>query len=214
MDRQPDCGTRPTLFCRICWGLAIRFRIALPPSSLPSESSQDILLLTARRVIPLGIAALHTDQTDFLANHYYGLTHFQIGSIDKIELRIRVNNAPDQQDFSTQEHNRYDKLHQAAQAGEATFLMEALTPDARNQWQPIVAIKLLEELAIEQNALEFWPFRSAQNIVPRGFINFLRPIPYVFSQYARAVVPHSKSMQPTRKKRTIKTQRISPVQVE
>ena len=70
----------------------------------------------------------------------------------------------------------------AALAAEHGAALKAM-PEAR--WLPLVDIHLVKKLDIEQSALKFWPFRTGQDMVPQGFIHYLRPAPYFFSQMVR-----------------------------
>jgi hypothetical protein len=174
---RSDRGTLPDVL-----GLAIRFNVDPKAPYMAQDSSQDLLLVTAKNLLMLPLAMVRTNQRDFLANVYYGMARFEVGDRSNVQLRM----VPINQSGNSSE-DRYDKLREAVANGDTVFQLEmAAQPDPR-RWIPLVRVYLQSEVTVDDRATQFWPFRTGQGIRPQGFVQFLRPVPYLASQWARSV---------------------------
>lgn len=162
-------------------GLAIRFNADPNADFGPQENSQDLLTATMKSLLTLPLAALMSNQEDFLANTYHGAGKYEISDKDGMRLRI----TPLQQPGSSGT-DRYDRIRNAVAGGEVVFQLETSTSPNSAQWFPLVKIRLQSEVKIDEDKVMFWPFRG-QNIRPQGFVQFTRPVPYLASQWARQV---------------------------
>jgi hypothetical protein len=161
-------------------GFAIRFNTDAAADFEPQHDSQDLLLATSRRLITLPLAPLMTNQRDFLANNYYGMARFELAEQPNMILRIK----PLTQSASSNK-NRYDKIRDAVTSGDVDFLLEAASKSDPNNWFALVRIRLQTEVDLDDRMVKFWPFLIGQDIRPQGFTQFMRPIPYLSSQWAR-----------------------------
>ncbi|PRP95242.1 hypothetical protein [Enhygromyxa salina] len=161
-------------------GFAVRFNVAPDSDYMAQESSQDLLLVTSKSVLMLPIAPFRTNQRDFLANVYHGMAKFEIA--DQPDMRLRL--VPLSQSENSSE-GRFTKISEAVASGDVVFQLEAAAQPRSKQWFPLVRIYLQEEVTVDDRCTAFWPFRTGQNIRPQGFVQYLRPIPYLSSQWAR-----------------------------
>jgi hypothetical protein len=137
-------------------------------------------MVTARNVLTLPIAALKTDQNDFLANFYYGMGCYELADQPRMLLRL----TPLRQSGSSGE-DRYEMIRELVATDEVAFLLETASVSEPDQWFPLVRIRLISEVKIDDRKMSFWPFYTGQDIRPQGFIQYMRPVPYLSSQWAR-----------------------------
>jgi hypothetical protein len=163
-------------------GFTIRFNVDDSAMILAQESSQDLLMVTSRSLLTLPIAALRTNQRDFLDNVYHGMAKFEIADVRNMRLRIVPLTPPQDSDA-----DRYTKIRDAVADGDAVFQLEAASRSNPDQWIRLVQIHLQTEVTVDEHATMFWPFRAGQGIRPQGFVQFMRPVPYLLSQYARSM---------------------------
>ncbi len=178
---RTDRGVLPDLL-----GLAVRFNLPADfgdMGDMAQDSSQDLLLVTSKSVWTLPLAVLTTNRRDFTANVYYGMAKFELA--DSTDMQLRV--VPLNQSVGSGA-DRYAKIRDAVANAEVVFRLEIAARSNPDQWIPLVRIRLTSEVALDDDAVAFWPFRTGQNIRPQGFIQFLRPVPYLASQWARGVV--------------------------
>jgi hypothetical protein len=172
-------------------GFAVRFgELGMERASLttPARGDQDLLFVTSRRLWTLPLAFFTTDQHDFLRNDYYALTPFEVEGVGRVELRISPRRV------AAEGNSRRARLASAVERGEAVFTLEVSMLDQPDRaWRPVVEIQLTEKADVDQTALRFSPFRDGRGIVPRGFVNAMRPAVYAASQYAR---PKYSSIEP------------------
>jgi hypothetical protein len=174
---RSDRGTLPDVL-----GFAIRFNVAPLARFMAQDSSQDLLLVTSKRVLTLPIALFRTNQRDFLANVFHGMAKFEVGDRPNMRLRIVPLNHS-----GNSGADRYAKLREAVANQDAVFQLEAAAPSDPRRWIPLVRIHLQSEATIDDRTTRFWPFRTGQGIKPQGFVQFMRPVPYLASQWARGV---------------------------
>jgi hypothetical protein len=58
------------------------------------------------------------------------------------------------------------------------------SPFAR-RWQPLLDVRLLAPVDVDQSALRFSPFNDAAGLRPTGFVHAIRVAAYASSQRAR-----------------------------
>lgn len=160
-------------------GMSIRFNTSSNDGFAVQENTQDLLLATSKSLFSLPIAALQTNQRDFLANRYYGMGNFEIADQSNMELRV----TPLPENGGSGE-DRYESIRDAVANSDVVFLLETSSAADRNRWYPLVRIRLVDEVKIDDRKMAFWPF-TGQEIKPRGFIHYMRPMPYLSSQWAR-----------------------------
>jgi hypothetical protein len=97
-----------------------------------------------------------------------------------VEFRfVPLNSSPKGQ-------NRKQKLEAAVNQKAAGLLLEyrRLKPKS-HLWQKVARIDITEPIHLNQEALEFSPFRAGAGIHPRGFVHYLRVGAYRLSRAAR-----------------------------
>jgi hypothetical protein len=164
-------------------GCAIRFG-SDPLHAVAQPGDQDLLLATIRRPWSMPFAPWTTNFHDFLANHYYGVSPFRVGT-RRIEWRL----APEQE--APPGPNRNERLELAVRAGHASLRLELadysgpLFPPLGESFRSVVRLHLREPVELDQEALRFDPFRAGRGITPVGFVHFMRKATYLASQRAR-----------------------------
>jgi hypothetical protein len=161
-------------------GVALRFNTAANEDFAVKEGTQDLLMVTARSVLTLPIAALRTNQRDFMANLYYGMGKFEYA--DQSDMRLRLTPLPQ---VGSSGEDRYAMIRDAVANDEVVFLLEIASQSDSEQWYPLVRIRLVNEVKIDERKITFWPFYTGQGIIPEGFIQYMRPVPYLSSQWVR-----------------------------
>lgn len=157
-------------------GCAIRFFRDHDPMQ-PDAADQDLLFATIPRPWLTPLAPLFTTPHDFLANIYYGTSPFVVDGLGKARLRLMPVARVSLGD------GRQQRLAEAVQRGEASFVLQALV--AGRDWQPVVQIALTDRVQVDQEALRFSPFRAGRGIEPSGFVHAMRRVVYPASQAAR-----------------------------
>ncbi|HET9957125.1 MAG TPA: hypothetical protein VFQ61_21660 [Polyangiaceae bacterium] len=164
-------------------GCAIRFG-SDPLHAAPQPGDQDLLLATIRRPWSMAFAPWTTDFHDFLANDYYGVSPFQVGT-RRVEWRL----APERE--APPGPTRSERLERAVRAGEASLRLELaaysgpLFPPVGESFRSVVQLHLREPVELDQEALRFDPFRDGRGITPVGFVHSMRKLTYLASQRAR-----------------------------
>jgi hypothetical protein len=161
-------------------GMSIRFRADRDDNYKPEKDAQDLLLVTSESLLKLPVAALGTDQYNFAGNTYHGMAPFEVAEQSDMLLRV----VPTTQ-IDAPSTDRYQNIRTAVDEGDVIFRLETASQFQPMKWFPLAEIRLMSEVFLDDNKLEFWPFRTGQKINPQGFIQFLRPVPYLLSQYAR-----------------------------
>lgn len=161
-------------------GLSIRFK-AWPPLEVAANDSQDLLTATARSPWSLGLDSLRTNQHDFLRNRYYGISPFEIDGSGSVYFRITPSPQP------SRGEDRYQKLRYAVEHSGVVLQLEVRDKAVGRGWQALAEVHLEREVAVDESRLRFWPFRSGLGLHPKGFVHYLRPMPYVASWFGRGV---------------------------
>jgi hypothetical protein len=162
-------------------GMAVRFGADPAEDFRAQANAEDVSMITSRRLIGLPVAIFSTNQRDFLDNTYHGAGRYEIAGHPNMTLRAQPLGGSD----PGQTNDRFTKLREAVDAGEVSFRIDAVARKGGALGSPLVTLRLVEEVAIDDSEVEFWPFRRGQEIRPAGLIQFMRPIPYLLSQYAR-----------------------------
>jgi hypothetical protein len=180
-------------------GCAIRFSQD-PLDIRPKPEDQDLLLATIQRPWSMPFAPVTTRQHDFLANHYYGVSPFEVPPLGRIEWRLVPENldaerqlpkGPRRTGLLPAAPTRAERLAAALQQGAATLLLEwapysgPLRRPAAELFAPLVRLKLTAQLELDQEALRFHPFRAGRGIEPVGFVHAMRRATYLSSQALR-----------------------------
>lgn len=165
-------------------GAAVRFRSVdeLTPTLLTGD--QDVLFATASSVPALLLSPFRTNVHDFLDNQYHSILPFSLEGAGKVYLRL----VPPQP--SPPGGDRRERLALAVAEGEAVLRLEILVVESTAEggsepWLPVAAIVLRERLAIDDDALTFDPGTAAMGLVPRGVLQWVRPLAYTASQIGR-----------------------------
>lgn len=174
-------------------GCAIRFTQRVDGSVKPRPQDQDLMFATLRSVWTLPFAPFATRPQDFLANHYYAVSPFEAPGFQRVKFRLRPMSFParfgEAGFFAGRRalaRNRVERLDFAVGARAARLWLEVQDQATRSrEWTPVVEIKLLERVELDQEALRFGPFQSGRGIRPRGFIHAMRLASYEASQRMR-----------------------------
>jgi hypothetical protein len=166
-------------------GCALRFSRA-PLETEPKADDQDLLLATIQRPWTLPFAPWTTEDHDFLANHYYGVSPFEVPPLGRIEWRLSARRVARASGGS-----RDERLERAIAEGNATVLLEwapypgPLARPRASQFMPLLEIRMLGFIELDQRALRFDPFRHGRGVEPVGFVHGLRRATYWASQALR-----------------------------
>ncbi|HZR09561.1 MAG TPA: hypothetical protein VFA79_13340 [Myxococcales bacterium] len=157
--------------------LGIAIRVGRDPGAEAKRGDQDLLFATIRSPWTTPFAPLTTEQHDFLANDYYGVSPFEVAGIGRAKLRL-VSSRPRR----LHARKRGARLVEAVERGEASLQLEI---QLEKRWEPVARIVLLEPAQVDQERLRFSPFRDGKGMAPRGFVHGLRRATYLLSQLAR-----------------------------
>lgn len=161
-------------------GMSIRFGADRDDGFKAEPGAQDLLLATAESLLKLPVAALATDQYSFANNTYHGGAPFEIA--EQQNMIVRVVPTMHIRGTST---DRYQNIRTAVDDEDVVFRLEVASLSQPMRWIPLVEIRLMSEVGIDDSRIEFFPFRAGKGIVPQGFIQYMRPVPYLLCQYAR-----------------------------
>ncbi len=164
-------------------GAAIRFRRDPSVSAAPGPDDQDMLFVTASHVPLLGIALLTTMVQTFLWDDYYAIGLFEAGDLGLTKWRLASPRIP------PGTAGRIDSLDRAIANGLAVFDLQVRRAHLGSMYESVARVELEERVHVDQEALQFSPFRNGREIVPRGFINAARIAPYAASQAVRPPRP-------------------------
>lgn len=160
-------------------GVAIRFRGTADITPVPGPGDQDLLLATMRRMWTLPFAPLTTNSHNFLGNDYHGALPFDVKGLGRAYLSLLGPYLP------TEGRPRAEALEAAVAQGLAVFELWARPVERGVRVEPLVAVRLLERVFLDQEALRFDPFREGRGLSPRGFFQNVRYGTYRASQWAR-----------------------------
>ncbi|WP_373046134.1 hypothetical protein [Vulgatibacter sp.] len=159
-------------------GCAVRFRSERIPSVIPAANDQDLLCATIRSPWTMPFAPVSTHWHDFLRNDYYAVSPFSVEGLGRVKFRITTART------ALPGRDRSERLQVAVESGLASLRLE-FRPVGGRVWKPLCAVRLLERLDLDQEALRFDPFRAGRGIRPVGFVQYLRPASYRASQRLR-----------------------------
>jgi hypothetical protein len=161
-------------------GMAVRFRRTTVPSAEPDPTDQDLLCATIRSPWTTVVAAIPTRVHDFLANHFHGVSPFQVDDGPRVKLRFH---SPKHEPHPGR--TRQERLDRAVDASRAVLTLEMRPLRVLGGWRPVASLALERRVTIDQAALRFSPFRTGRGLVPRGFVHALRVATYPASQGMR-----------------------------
>jgi hypothetical protein len=160
-------------------GVAIRFRGTADITPMPGPGDQDLLLATMRSAWTLPFAPLTTNPHSFLSNDYHGALPFDVEGLGRAHLSLLSPQLP------SDRRPRAEALEAAVTRGVVVFELWARLHGRGARIEPLVAVRLLERVSIDQEALRFDPFREGRGLSPRGFFQNVRRATYLASQWAR-----------------------------
>jgi hypothetical protein len=160
-------------------GCAIRLRRDDRATAEPAEDDQDLLFATIRRPWTMPFAPLATRVGDYLANHYFAVSPFDVGLELRVYLRLRPEH-PSRQEAGP----RNERLARDVAQGDVRFTLEAARRPF-GPWSPLLVVALERIASVDGEALRFRPFRQGRGVRPRGFVHALRLGAYALSQRAR-----------------------------
>lgn len=168
-DRRPDV-----------LGISARFLADAKEMTYKSQpGDQDLLFVTARTLPGLIIAPFRTKVDDFLDNDYYAILPFTLENVGQVYLRM----VPELR--SPGAGDRRERLARAVENGTAVFRLEVQLGNRRGPWTPLVSIRLVERLNINDDMLEFDPSTTGMGLMPYGLLQWSRPGIYEGSQAGR-----------------------------
>lgn len=160
-------------------GMALRFRrngAEFDAHARPGD--QDLLTATIRSPLTMLASPFFTDASDFVGNTYWAVSPFQADA-GRVELRLVPV------DPARYPGRRSARLLAAVQAGRASWWLEARRT-LHLTWHRVARIDLEREVAIDQAALFFDPFRGT--LRPVGVVHAIRHATYAASQRTRAMI--------------------------
>jgi hypothetical protein len=162
-------------------GCALRFSADSELRPLAGPDDQDLLLATIRHPLTTLLAPLSTDVSDFLRNHYYGVSPFRVANLGRIKLRLSAAG------HSPPADTREQRLIHALELGPIHLTLEARANQLGSAYRPIAHIELLERVDADDRELRFNPFATGRGLVPAGFVHAIRVGAYAASRRARAL---------------------------
>ncbi|HET9930104.1 MAG TPA: hypothetical protein VFQ35_05445 [Polyangiaceae bacterium] len=164
-------------------GLAVRFQSPGSQPLTPGPRDQDLLLATVRFPWTTPLAPLATRFGSFLWNHYHAVSPFEAPEIGRVKLRLRSPRIENTGPLSRAEH-----LERAVVEGRAEWVLEARRLNRMalvRHWEPVAMLTLTRAIDVDQTALRFSPFRTGRDLLPVGFVHYLRVAAYAASQRGR-----------------------------
>jgi len=165
-------------------GVALRLRENESISTQCAGTDQDLLFATIRSPLTMPFAPFTTNAHDYLDNHYWAVSPFEVGHARHVKFRLSPS-APDRQ-----QQSRPSRVHRDAALIDAVSKEPiSLRFEARHtfepKWRSLAMVRLTAVVDLDQDALRFSPFQTGRGIVPSGFVHSLRRATYPASQGAR-----------------------------
>lgn len=160
-------------------GLAVRFLDQPVITEEAAPCDQDLLFATIRFPWTTPFAPLATNPHSFLWNNYHGVSPFRVPELSRVKLRLV---SPHIKGLGT---TRISDLETAVALGAAVYELQVRKTSGGAPFEPVAAIRLVDVVPLDQEALRFSPFRTGKGIVPQGFVHALREGAYRASQAAR-----------------------------
>lgn len=165
-------------------GVALRLRESEAISWQCAASDQDLLFATIRSPFTMPFAPFTTNAHDYLANHYWAVSPFDVGHSRHVKFRLSPSAADHQQQSRSSRVHRDAALSEAVSKDSISLRLEARhTFELR--WRFVAAVCLTAAVDLDQEALRFSPFQTGRGLVPSGFVHALRRATYPASQRAR-----------------------------
>lgn len=157
-------------------GCALRFRRSGQVTAVPDADDQDLLLATIRSPWTTPLAPLSTRQHDFLDNDYFGVSPFDVTSAARVKFRLRPAKIP------AAGSTRVAKLNDALERGPVLLTLGVRSQKLGAIYVPCAEITLREQVALDDDALRFDPFRSGRGVRPVGLVHNARSATYAASR--------------------------------
>lgn len=163
-------------------GVALRIRPGHGDAltECPADGDQDLLFATIRSPATMLLAPFATDGTTFLQD-YWAVAPFDAPPVGRIELRLTPIGKADIGG------SRIARFREAVKRGNAGWWLEARKTLSLG-WHPVAQIWLEQEQPLDQNALEFDPFRTGANLNPAGLVHAIRKAVYAAAQRTRRLL--------------------------
>lgn len=159
-------------------GIALRIRRTPVRDHRPSEHDQDLLFATIRSPFTMVLSPFVIDASDFASNTYWAVSPFATPTTGRVQLRLRALEGKHGQG------PRIARLREAVTAGRARWRLEARRTLTFG-WHPLAHLVIESEVAVDDAALRFDPFRAGLGIVPVGLVHAIRRATYAASQAGR-----------------------------
>lgn len=166
-------------------GIALRLRQTESVSPDRAPDDQDLLFATIRSPFTMWLAPFTTNAHDYLGNHYWAVSPFDVGHSRHVKFRLSPVARDSRQADARATHLPRDRaLFDAVNRDSGAFRLQSRrTFELR--WRTLATVSLLTAVELDQEALRFSPFQNARGIVPSGFVHALRRAAYAASQRAR-----------------------------
>lgn len=165
-------------------GIALRLRHASEWTEPAQSADQDLLFATIRSPFTMVFAPLTTRPGDYLANHYWAVSPFDIGQPRHVKFRLSPRRLQFEQLCSARVSDRNEGLRTEVLAGTVQLDLEVRDTFSL-RFEPLATVHLLAPVSLDQAALRFSPFNAGRGVVPSGFVHALRRATYAASQWAR-----------------------------
>jgi hypothetical protein len=165
-------------------GCAIRFTGAEAASAAALPDDQDLLLATIRHPATTLLASLSTQIADYLANDYFGVSPFEVAPLGRVQIRCSpASRRPSAAPARLRDDRLRDELSERALLLSLQVRSKKLGPG----YHSVAFIELGSEVAVDEQALRFDPFRAGRGLQPIGFVHHLRVASYAASRWARSL---------------------------
>ncbi|MBA3460485.1 MAG: hypothetical protein H0T46_11020 [Deltaproteobacteria bacterium] len=161
-------------------GMRIRSGRGEALTEQPEPGDQDLLFATVRSPLTLPIAPLVTNASTFLTS-YWSVAPFDAPPVGRIQLRLTPIGSAEIGG------TRINRLREAVRREQAGWWLEA-KQTMTMKWHPVAQVYLEREVALDQNALAFDPFRTGANFTPTGLVHAMRKAVYAAGQQARQLL--------------------------
>lgn len=160
-------------------GMRVRPGRGADLDAAPAPGDQDLLFATIRSPFTMLASPFTTDATTFL-QRYWAVAPFA-SPAGRVELRLTPIGS------AAIGGSRIARLREAIKRAEAGWWLEA-KPTLTLVWHRVAHVFLEHEVAVDQAALAFDPFRTGAGLEPVGLVHAIRRAAYAASRGARHLV--------------------------
>jgi hypothetical protein len=171
-------------------GLGLRFHSQPWPTAVYSRGDQDLALVTLTSFsLPRVLAGFRqTNTDDYLANTYWGIWPYDVDGFGQATLRLTATGA------GAPGKDRAERLENAARTGRARLLLE-VAPHGSDLYLPVAELRIGARLsAALQEDFSLRPASAGRGLVPTGFAQGTRVVPYLASRFARRHIRPPRSL--------------------